>query len=222
MIYKLITIEGNIGAGKTTLASLLAEEFKGQLILEAFEENPYLPKFYENNSKYALQLEMSFLIERYQQLTRIFSEPNIFSNFTVTDYMLKKCLLFSKVNLSKQEFKLYKQFFDQIYKKLPKPEIVFYLHADTDQLMRNIKKRGREYEQNMSRIYLNRLEKMYFEFFKQNPENKYVIIDVNNIDWVSNVFAYKQLLKLFDKEYAVGMNYVKLDQEELLHLEQPE
>jgi deoxyadenosine/deoxycytidine kinase len=219
MIYKLITIEGNIGAGKTTLASLLAEEFKGQLILEAFEENPYLPKFYENNSKYALQLEMSFLIERYQQLTRIFSEPNIFSNFTVTDYMLKKCLLFSKVNLSKQEFKLYKQFFDQIYKKLPKPEIVFYLHADTDQLMRNIKKRGREYEQNMSRIYLNRLERMYFEFFKQNPENKYVIIDVNNIDWVSNVFAYKQLLKLFDREYNVGMNYVKLDQDELLHLE---
>ncbi|HQD13563.1 MAG TPA: deoxynucleoside kinase, partial [Chitinophagales bacterium] len=122
MIYKFITIEGNIGAGKTTLASLLAEEFHGQLILEAFEDNPYLPKFYEDNAKYALQLEMSFLIERYQQLTRIFSEPNIFSAFTVTDYMLKKCLLFSKVNLSKQEYKLYKHFFDQIYKKLPKPE----------------------------------------------------------------------------------------------------
>lgn len=220
MIYKFITIEGNIGAGKTTLASLLAEEFHGQIILEAFEENPYLPKFYENNGKYALQLEMSFLIERYQQLTRIFSEPNIFSNFTVTDYMLKKCLLFSKVNLTKQEYKLYKHFFDQVYKKLPKPEIIFYLHADTDQLMRNIKKRGREYEQHITRVYLNRLEKMYFEFFKQNPENKYVIIDVNNIDWISNVFAYRQLLKLFDQEYKVGMNYVKLEQEELLHLEE--
>jgi len=218
--YKFITIEGNIGAGKTTLASLLAEEFHGQLILEAFEDNPYLPKFYEDNSKYALQLEMSFLIERYQQLTRIFSEPNIFSNFTVTDYMLKKCLLFSKVNLTKQEYKLYKHFFDQVYKKLPKPEIIFYLHADTDQLMRNIRKRGRDYEANISRVYLNRLEKMYFEFFKQNPENKYVIIDVNNVDWISNVFAYRQLLKLFDQEYKIGMNFVKLEQEELLHLEQ--
>ncbi|HMV14256.1 MAG TPA: deoxynucleoside kinase [Chitinophagales bacterium] len=219
MIYKFISIEGNIGAGKTTLASLLAEEFHGQLILEAFEDNPYLPKFYEDNNKYALQLEMSFLIERYQQLTRMFSEPNIFSNFTVTDYMLKKCLLFAKVNLSKQEYKLYKIFFDQVYKKLPKPEIIFYLHADTDQLMRNIRKRGREYEQNMSRIYLNRLEKMYFEFFKQNPENKYVIIDVNGIDWISNVFAYRQLLKLFDREYAVGLNFVKLEQEALLHVD---
>ena len=90
MIYKFISIEGNIGAGKTTLASLLAEEYHGQLILEAFEENPYLPKFYEDNGKYALQLEMSFLIERYQQLTRIFSEPNIFFFFLVTEYMLKK------------------------------------------------------------------------------------------------------------------------------------
>ena len=169
MIYKFIGIEGNIGAGKTTLANLLSEEFNGQLILEAFEDNPYLPKFYENNSKYALQVEISFLIERYQQLTQIFSEPNIFSNFTVSDYMLQKCLLFAKVNLSKQEYKLYKHFFDQINKKLPKPEIIFYLHAETDQLIRNIKKRGREYEQNISRIYLNRLERMYFEFFKQNP-----------------------------------------------------
>lgn len=218
MKYKFIGIEGNIGAGKTTLATLLAEEFKGQLILEAFEDNPYLPKFYEDNSKYALQLEMSFLIERYQQLTRIFSEPNIFSNFTVTDYMLQKCLLFSKVNLNKQEYKLYKHFFDQIYKKLPKPEIIFYLHADTDQLLRNIRKRGREYEQNMSRIYLNRLEKMYFEFFKQNPNYKYVIIDVNGVDWISNVFAYRQLLKLFDKDYNIGMNFVRLEQEELLHM----
>jgi len=220
MIYKFISIEGNIGAGKTTLASLLAEEFHGQLILEAFEDNPYLPKFYEDNSKYALQLEMSFLIERYQQLTRIFSEPNIFSSFTVTDYMLQKCLLFSKVNLTKQEYKLYKHFFDQIFRKLPKPEIIFYLHADTDQLMRNIRKRGREYEQNISRIYLNRLEKMYFEFFKQNPQNKYVIIDVNNVDWISNVFAYKQLLKLFDREYNTGLNFIKLEEEALLHLEE--
>jgi deoxyguanosine kinase len=110
-MYKFITIEGNIGAGKTTLASLLSEEFGGQLILESFNDNPYLSKFYNQPDKYALQLEMSFLIERYQQLTKIFSEPNIFSHFVVTDYMFKKCLLFAKVNLSKEEYKLYHHFF---------------------------------------------------------------------------------------------------------------
>ncbi|MEZ4880171.1 MAG: deoxynucleoside kinase [Chitinophagales bacterium] len=102
MLYNYITIEGNIGAGKTTLAHLLSEEYGGQLILESFDNNPFLSKFYENQSQYALQLEMSFLIERYQQLTQLFSLPNIFSQFTITDYMLKKCLLFAKVNLSKQ------------------------------------------------------------------------------------------------------------------------
>jgi deoxyadenosine/deoxycytidine kinase len=163
-------------------------------------------------------VEMSFLIERYQQLTRIFSEPNIFSQFTITDYMLKKCLLFSKVNLNKTEYRLYHHFFNLVYKKLPKSEIIFYLHSDTEQLLRNIKKRGRDYEQNISKVYLNRIEKMYFEYFKQNPENKFVIIDVNGVDWISNVFAYEQLKKLFDCDYKMGLNYVKLTNDQLLEL----
>jgi len=132
--------------------------------------------------------------------------------------MFKKCLLFAKVNLSKEEYKLYHHFFNLIYKKLPKPEIIFYLHCDTESLSRNIKKRGREYEQSISRVYLNKIERMYFEYFRQNPENKFVIVDINGVDWISNVFAYRQLLKLFDKEYNVGVNFVKLEQEELLHL----
>jgi deoxyguanosine kinase len=217
-MYKFITIEGNIGAGKTTLASLLSEEFGGQLILESFNDNPYLSKFYNQPDKYALQLEMSFLIERYQQLTKIFSEPNIFSHFVVTDYMFKKCLLFAKVNLSKEEYKLYHHFFNLIYKKLPKPEIIFYLHCDTESLSRNIKKRGREYEQSISRVYLNKIERMYFEYFRQNPENKFVIVDVNGVDWISNVFAYEQLKALFYKDYKIGMNFVKLQNENVLEL----
>ena len=145
-------------------------------------------------------------------------EPNIFSQFTITDYMLKKCLLFSKVNLNKQEYKLYHHFFNLIYKKLPKSEIIFFLHSDTEQLLRNIRKRGRDYEQNISKVYLNRIEKMYFEYFKQNPENKFVIIDVNGVDWISNVFAYEQLKKMFECEYNMGMNYVKLTNDQLLEL----
>ena len=161
---------------------MLSEEYGGQLILETFTDNPYLSKFYQQPEKYGLQLEMSFLIERYQQLTKIFAEPNIFSHFIITDYMLKKCLLFAKINLSKQEFKLYHSFFNLIYKKLPKPDIIFYLHSDTETLLRNIKRRGRDYEQSISKVYLNKIERMYFEYFRQNPENKFVIVDINGVD----------------------------------------
>ena len=217
-MYKFITIEGNIGAGKTTLASLLSEEYGGQLILETFTDNPYLSKFYQQPEKYGLQLEMSFLIERYQQLTKIFAEPNIFSQFIITDYMLKKCLLFAKINLSKQEFKLYHSFFNLIYKKLPKPDIIFYLHSDTETLLRNIKRRGRDYEQSISKVYLNKIERMYFEYFRQNPENKFVIVDINGVDWISNVFAYEKLKEVFSKEYKVGMNFIKLHNDNLLEL----
>lgn len=210
MLYKFVCIEGNIGAGKTTLAKLLAEEYGGMLILEKFEDNPYLAKFYEDPEKYALQLEVSFLLERYQQLNKILSEPNIFSNFSVTDYMFEKCLLFAKINLNKQDYQLYRQFFHQITKKLPRPDIIFYLHAEPFQLIKNIRERGRNFEQNISKVYLNKIERMYFEYFKQNHHIKVVIVDVNSIDWVSNAFAYQQLLTLFDREYKDGINFVNL------------
>jgi deoxyguanosine kinase len=213
MQYKYIAIEGNIGAGKTTLARLLTEEHSGRLILEEFEDNPFLPKFYQDQAKYALQLEMSFLIDRYKQLNSVLSEPNIFTSFTVSDYMIAKSLLFAKVNLTPGDYKLYSQFFHLIYKKLPKPEIIFYLHADTEQLQRNIKKRGRSYEQNINRHYLGKIERIYFEFFKQTPGIKVVVIDVNEKDWVSDMYAYQSLLKVFEEEYAPGMNFIRLETE---------
>lgn len=212
MYYKYIAIEGNIGAGKTTLAQLLSEVYNGRLILEEFDENPYLSKFYEDQEKYALQLEMSFLLDRYKQLNSILSEPNIFKDFVIADYMLSKSLLFSKVNLSPADFKLYATFFDIIQKKLPKPEIIFYLHAETEQLKKNIQKRGRSYEQNINRFYLGKIERIYIDYFKQNPLLKVVMIDVNGKDWVSDMYAYESLLGVFEQQYSVGMNYVSLDQ----------
>ncbi len=210
MIYKFVTIEGNIGAGKTTLANLLAQEYGGRLILEQFRENPFLAKFYGDQEKYAFQLEMSFMLDRYKQLNEILSEPNIFKSFTVTDYMFTKSLLFAKINLSSEEYYLYRHMFDAIYKKLPKPDIIVYLHADTAQLLKNIKKRGRTYEQNISKHYLNKIERVYLEYFKQNPDLKVVIANVNNIDWISDIFNYPQLLSLFDREYNQGINVVDL------------
>jgi deoxyguanosine kinase len=209
MVYKFVTIEGNIGAGKTTLAKLLSEEFGGQIILERFD-NPFLSKFYEEPVKYAFQLEMAFLLERYQQLNKFFGTPNIFSRFTVSDYMFNKSLLFAKITLNPEEYTLYRHFFHLIHKKLPDPDIIFYLHADPDALIRNIRKRGRSFEQNISRQYLQKIEKMYFEFFKQMPDQKVVVVNVNDIDWVSDVFAYKELLGLFDVDYKPGINVVDL------------
>jgi deoxyguanosine kinase len=213
MYYKYIAIEGNIGAGKTTLAQLLSEVYNGKLILEEFDDNPYLSKFYTNPEKYALQLETSFLLDRYKQLNTILSEPNIFNDFVIADYMLAKSLLFAKVNLNAGDYKLYSTFFDIIQKKLPKPEIVFFLHADTENLKKNIQKRGRSYEQNINRYYLGKIERIYFEYFKQNPKIKVVIIDVNNIDWISNMYAYESLLNVFEKQYPLGINYISLHQE---------
>ncbi|MCO5231152.1 MAG: deoxynucleoside kinase [Chitinophagales bacterium] len=213
MYYKYIAIEGNIGAGKTTLAQLLSEVYNGRLILEEFHENPYLSLFYENPEKYALQLETSFLLDRYKQLNTILSEPNIFQDFVIADYMLSKSLLFSKINLSTSDFKLYSNFFDIIKKRLPMPEIVFYLHADTEQLKKNIQKRGRSYEQNINRHYLAKIERIYFEYFKQNPQIKVVVIDVNGKDWISDMYAYESLLGVFEQHYKVGMNYVSLNNE---------
>ncbi len=215
MIYNFVAIEGNIGAGKTTLATLLAKEFGGRIILEQFRENPFLDKFYEEPEKYAFQLEMSFLLERFRQLNEILSEPNIFNKFTVSDYIFKKSLLFAKINLSKDEFALYRNFFDVIYKKLPKPDIIFYLHADAQHLMQNIKKRGRPYEQGITKHYLNKIERTYFEYFKQIEDQKIVVVNVNNLDWVRDVFVFKKLLKLFDQSYKEGMNIVNLESEGL-------
>ncbi len=210
MKYRYVTIEGNIGAGKTTLANLLAKEFNGNIILEQFRENPYLAKFYEDKDRYAFQLEMSFMLERYQQLNKILNEPQIFHQFVVSDYMFTKSLLFAKINLTREENQLYRHLFDLIYKKLPKPDVIFYLHAKTSHLLENIKNRGRVYEQNINKHYLNKIEKMYFEYFKQMPGQKIVVVNVNQLDWVTNVFVFEHLLGLFDRNYKEGMNIVDL------------
>jgi deoxyadenosine/deoxycytidine kinase len=210
MKYRYITIEGNIGAGKTTLANLLSQEYGGTIILEQFRENPYLAKFYEDPQRYAFQLEMSFMLQRYQQLNQVLSEPQIFEQFVVSDYMFTKSLLFAKINLSREEHQLFRHLFDLIWKKLPQPDVIFYLHADAQHLLNNIKKRGRPYEQGITKHYLNKIEKIYFEFFKQMPEQKIAVIDVNDMDWVGNVFVYEHMLDLFDKDYKPGINVVEM------------
>ena len=205
--YNYIVIEGNIGAGKTTLASMIAREYNAKLILERFADNPFLPKFYDDPSRYSFPLELSFLADRYRQLKEELEYPDLFSSFTVADYYFSKSLIFAASTLSGDEYNLYRQIFYVVYSSLPRPDIFVYLHLDTGRLLRNIKNRGRPYERTITEKYLKSIQDSYFSFFRQNPENKYLVIDVNSLDFVSSEDDYRKIRDvIFMKEYPEGMN----------------
>ncbi len=179
-----IAIEGNIGAGKTTLARKIAEEFNAKLVLERFADNPFLPKFYEDQSRYAFPLEMSFLADRYQQFTEDTTQYDLFRSFMVSDYDIYKSLIFAQVTLQKDEFALYRKLFNLMYKEVKKPRIYVYLYQTTERLLDNIKKRGRAYEQNITPEYLDKINKGYFDFIKSYPEQNNLVIELGDLDFV--------------------------------------
>jgi len=205
--YNYVVIEGNIGAGKTTLACRIADEFNARLILEHFADNPFLPKFYSDPEKYSFPLELSFLASRYKQLKDELVPQDLFKSFTVADYYFMKSLVFASATLSGDEYNLYRQIFYIIYGSLPKPDLYVYLHLNPDKLLKNIKKRGRIYEKGITREYLQSIQESYFTFFNQNPENRYLIIDINEIDFVDNDDHYKKIIEtIFRKDYPTGLN----------------
>jgi len=209
--YNYVVIEGNIGAGKTTLATRIADEFNARLILEHFADNPFLPKFYSDPEKYSFPLELSFLASRYRQLKEEIVAQDLFKAFTIADYYFMKSLVFASSTLDGEEYNLYRQIFYIIYGSLPKPDIYVYLHLNPERLLKNIKKRGRNYENNITKEYLQTIQESYFTFFRQNPENKYLVIDVNAIDYVDNETDYNRIIDtIFRKDYPVGLNMVIL------------
>lgn len=209
--YNYVVIEGNIGAGKTTLARKIATQFNANLVLEHFADNPFLPKFYLEPEKYSFPLELSFLASRYKQLKEELVPQDLFKAFTVADYYFMKSLVFAASTLTGDEYNLYRQIFYIIYGSLPKPDIYVYLHLNPDKLIRNIEKRGRTYEKSITKEYLQKIQDSYFSFFKQNPENKYLVIDVNDLDFVENESHYSKIIDtVFYDEYPVGLNKVIL------------
>ena len=191
-----IAIEGNIGAGKTTLATKIAEDFNAKTVLERFADNPFLPKFYKDQNRYAFPLEMSFLADRYQQLSDDLSQFDLFKDFVVADYHLFKSLIFAKVTLQEDEFRLYKTMFDIIYKETQKPDLYIYLYQNTSRLLQNIKNRGRSYEQDIETDYLEKINKGYLDFIKSQTTLNVLIIDVSDLDFVQN---YQDYLFILDK-----------------------
>ncbi len=209
MKYSFLTIEGNIGAGKTTLANLLSKHFNSRLILEEFAENPFLPKFYQNPDQYAFPLELFFMAERYKQLKEMLQTNDMFLKTTVSDYLFTKCLLFAKVNLREEEFRLYQKLFDIINPQIIQPDILIYLHSPVSKLQENIKKRNRSYEQLIPNDYLFNLQETYTQYIKQH-NIKTLFVDASNADFIGNENHLKVILDALEKDYENGQHYLTL------------
>ena len=192
--YNFIAIEGNIGAGKTSLATMISQDFNAKLILERFADNPFLPKFYKEPERYAFTLEMSFLADRYQQISDDLSQFDLFKNFMVSDYDVHKSLVFSKVTLPDDEFRLYRKLFYQVYKDIVRPDLYVYLYQNTERLQANIKKRGRKYEEEIKDEYLEKINSGYLEFLKSQTDLNVKIIDISDRDFVKKREDYLWLL----------------------------
>lgn len=211
MKYNYIAIEGTIGAGKTSLASRISNQYNAKLILEQFEENSFLPKFYKDPDKYAFPLEMSFLASRFQQLKDQLTTQDLFKSFTISDYFINKSLIFAGKTLQPDELALYTRFFNIIQSSLPRPDLLVYLYLNVDNLKRNIVKRGRSYEQNIEKDYLHKIQRGYFDYIKQQQDMRVLIIDTNNIDFVENDTDYQKLLEIINQEYEKGVHRFTLE-----------
>ncbi len=204
-----IVIEGNIGAGKSTLVRMLAAETGARVVLEEFADNPFLPKFYADPKKYGFQLELSFLAERYRQLNSHLKQPELFSPTTIADYYFVKSLIFARVTLADDEFALYRQLFDIIWQQIPLPTLYVYLHSSVDRLMSNIAMRGREYEQSISPEYLTDIQQSYREYFKTADKFPIVVVDTTKLDFVRNLADYNYLKDIIlGRTYPMGVTWV--------------
>jgi len=206
--YNFITIEGCIGAGKTTLAQKLASDFNGKLILEEFEGNPFLPKFYEDPERHAFSVELYFMAERFKHLKRLLSEGDIFKTFTVSDFLFQKSLIFANNNLKEDEAKLYRMLFDIINLSLPKPDIVLYLYAPVEVLQQRIKRRGRDFEKNISSDYLEKIQQAYMEYFKMQTHSRIVLLNTTALNFADSDADYQKVVEVLNDDFEVGLHYV--------------
>lgn len=208
--YNFIAVEGNIGSGKTTLAKMLAKDLSAKIMLEQFEDNPFLPEFYQNKDRFAFHVELSFLAERYTHIKENFGSIDLFNESVVADYMFQKCLIFAQSTLKQGEFKLFEQLYAIIASILPKPDAIFYLYLPVKRSLENINKRGRPFERSISADYLQTIQDNYFNFFRQNNHHRIVIVDTSQIDFVASKKDYKRLKETLFADYPKGITRISL------------
>ncbi len=207
--YEYVVIEGNIGSGKTTLSKMLAERWGSRIMLEEFKDNPFLPKFYENPEKHSFALELSFLAERYHQKRDELNKTDLFKPGIVCDYSFAKSLVFARINLDEDEFELYQNLFHIIHGRLPKPDLLLFLHCSPEKSLSQIKKRGRTYEQEITLEYLDSINKGYLEFFRQQTGVRIIILDTNNLDYVKNPSDFEKVVASIEATYPIGLQIIE-------------
>lgn len=206
--YNYVVVEGTIGAGKTTLSTMLARDYNAELVLERFADNPFLEKFYKDPVHYAFPVEMTFLMDRYQQLRNLLTARDLFTDFVLGDYFIDKCLLFSKNNLSQDEFALFKKVFDTISGFLPKPDLILYLYTNPDRLLKQIAKRNRDFEKDITKEYLSDIQEKYLTYFRENQQIPILLLDTENVDFVENPSDYQKIKTLVTNHYEVGIHRI--------------
>ena len=206
--YNYVVVEGTIGAGKTTLSTMLARDYNAELVLERFADNPFLEKFYKDPVHYAFPVEMTFLMDRYQQLRNLLTARDLFTDFVLGDYFIDKCLLFSKNNLSQDEFVLFKKVFDTISGFLPKPDLILYLYTNPDRLLKQIAKRNRDFEKDITKEYLSDIQEKYLTYFRENQQIPILLLDTENVDFVENPSDYQKIKTLVTNHYEAGIHRI--------------
>ena len=209
MKHHFIAVEGNIGAGKTTLSQLLSQHYNAKLMLEEFAENPFLTKFYENPKQYAFPLELFFLAERFKQQQDLIKTADLFQSVTISDYLFTKCLLFAKVNLPEEEYRLYQKMYEVFSQQLTQPDVLIYLHAPVNKLQSNIKKRNRKFEQSIPDEYLFKLQETYTSYIKQH-NIKTIFVDASNADFLYNEAHFKLITDALEKDLEEGQHFINL------------
>ncbi|HAH23808.1 MAG TPA: hypothetical protein DCL77_08630 [Prolixibacteraceae bacterium] len=212
MSLNYLVIEGNIGAGKTTLAQMISKRYGANLVLEQFADNPFLPKFYDNPGQYAFPLEMAFLAARYNQLNHELGRVDLPGNFTISDYYFTKSLIFAQNTLHPDEYNLYSQFFNIIYDKLPKPDLYVYLHKESELLLRNIGQRGRSYESHITKEYLESITQGYINYLSQQNDLPILTIDTNRLDFENVPEDFEKIIHtIFNTQYNKGITHILLE-----------
>ena len=206
--YNYVVVEGTIGAGKTTLSTMLARDYNAELVLERFADNPFLEKFYKDPVHYAFPVEMTFLMDRYQQLRNLLTARDLFTDFVLGDYFIDKCLLFSKNNLSQDEFALFKKVFDTISGFLPKPDLILYLYTNPDRLLKQIAKRNRDFEKDITKEYLSDIQEKDLTYFRENQQSTILLLDTENVDFVENPSDYQKIKTLITNHYEAGIHRI--------------
>ena len=208
--YKYICVEGNIGAGKTSLCEMLANDFSCNLILEEFAENPFLEYFYKDPARYAFTVELFFLNERQKQLQATVTQNELFSDFSLADYSLIKSMLFARQNLQAEEFKLFQKIFNTLSQQIPRPDLILYLHRPIDNLKQHITDRGRSYEMNMDVNYLEAVQNSYFDFFKTQTIIPVLVLDAEHLDFINNPRHYEEIKRILTQKFQPGLHHQRI------------